>query len=276
MPPNFVRKVSQVAINASHYKKQISNPGTDEPPSKSAKHLSSFQVEKFTFMFNKFFDVDNNGVIEAEDVEGFTEKLRAYNGCKKDSKLYLELTDVNAAFYECIRDQLKAEFLAEDVAEEEVKISWEEANKQYSDANMPKAMNLQQWLNMWGRLCLGSSGISDFPIWVQLLPGLFFRIIDKDEDGILGFNEIKNFYEGMIGIKDIVQLEKISKEGYRAMTANGEYKMNKEHYLFVFANFLLAKDIYGPGKYIFGAFDSRDIDEKFSIKYDDYESIGFE
>ena len=89
----------------------------------------------------------------------------------------------------------------------------------YSDKNMVKSMNLQQWLNMWGRLCYGSAGISDFPIWVQLLPELFFKVIDRDQDGVLSFNEVKNFYRDLIGIKDPVQLEKVCIEGYRAMTA---------------------------------------------------------
>merc|ERR1712136_562718 len=59
-------------------------------------------------------------------------------------------------------------------------------------------------------------------------------------------------------------LDKMGKEGYRAMTANGDYKLTRENYDFVFANFLLGKDIYGPGKYIFGVFDNREIDETFS------------
>ena len=37
----------------------------------------------------------------------------------------------------------------------------------------------------------------------------------------------------------------------------------------MFANFLLGKDIYGPGKYIFGVFDNREIDETFPVKYND-------
>jgi len=141
----------------------------------------------------------------------------------------------------------------------------------YSDAKMPKTMNVVQWLNMWGRLCYGSAGISDFPIWVQILPDIFFGVIDRDNDGILAFNEFKNFYRDMVGIKDPVQLEKVCKEGYRAMTANGDYVLNKANYDFVFANFLLGKDIYGPGKYLFGVFDNREIDETFPVSYNDEE-----
>ena len=50
---------------------------------------------------------------------------------------------------------------------------------------------------------------------------------------------------------------------------NGDYKLNKQNYLFAFANFLLAKGIYGPGKYLFGTFDNREIDESYKVVYND-------
>ena len=36
---------------------------------------------------------------------------------------------------------------------------------------------LDYWLNMWGKLCYGSAGLSDFPIWVQLLPKIYFTLV---------------------------------------------------------------------------------------------------
>lgn len=237
----------------------------------SAKHLSAFQVEKFTYLFNKFFDLKKNGLIEHNDIDAFTEQLRSYSGWTKDSKQYRELQDVNSTFYECITDQVKAEFLSQGVTDEEAMISWEDAAVKYHDQKLSKKMNIRQWLNMWGRLTYGSAGISSFPIWVQLLPEVFFKVIDRDEDGLLGYDEVKQFYKDFIGIKDPAKLEKVIKEGYRAMTANGDYKLTKENFDFVFANFLLGKDIYGPGKYIFGAFDNREIDESFPVRYNDEE-----
>ena len=68
------------------------------------------------------------------------------------------------------------------MAEEDCMIPWEDAFSKYKEVqfNQLPTMNLNQWLNMWGRLCYGSSGISDFPIWVQLLPELFFEVADRD------------------------------------------------------------------------------------------------
>ena len=42
------------------------------------------------------------------------------------------------------------------------------------------SISLIQWLNMWGRLTYGSAGLSDFPCWVQTLPQIFFKVIDRD------------------------------------------------------------------------------------------------
>ena len=56
--------------------------------------------------------------------------------------------------------------------------TWEEAlSAQPIDVT---AITLAQWLNMWGRLCYGSAGMAGFPIWVQLLPKIFFEVIDHD------------------------------------------------------------------------------------------------
>jgi len=236
----------------------------------TAKHLSQFQKEKFSYLFDTFFDIRKNGLLEHNDIDQFAENLRQFSGWSKDSPNYSEMLDILSTFYECICDQLKLEFLAEEGSAEDAMMPWEAAFKKYTTYGM-KSMNLQQWLNMWGRLCYGSAGISDFPIWVQLLPDMFFRVIDRDQDGLLAFEEVKYFYKELIGIKDPAKLDKVSTEGYRAMTANGDYKLIKENYNFCFANFLLGKGIYGPGKYVFGAFDNREIDEQFPVQYNEEE-----
>ena len=79
-------------------------------------------------------------------------------------------------------------------------------------------VNKDQWLNMWGKLCRGSAGISGFPDWVKILGTMFFDIIDRDGDGVLNYDEVKRFYSKLIGIAD-KDLEKFTTEAYRAMTA---------------------------------------------------------
>ena len=151
---------------------------------------------------------------------------------------------------------------------------------------------------MWGKLCRGAAGISGFPIWVKLLCQLFFDTIDRDHDGVLSEQEIRNFYDVLIEVPQD-ELDKVTKEGYRAMTAvsiylnlfpnlivvqyyymskfkhlfiifqGGKYKLTFDNYMYCFANFLLGKGIYGPGKYIFGVFDNSDIDTTYKVIYTD-------
>ena len=94
-----------------------------------------------------------------------------------------------------------------------------------------------------------------------------FCMSNSTEDGVASFGEVKNFYRHFVGLEDADDLDRIAKEGYRVMTANGDYVLNREHYFFCFANFLLGKSIYGPGKYIFGVFDNRELDESYKINY---------
>jgi len=229
------------------------------------KFLSSFQIEKFTYMFNSFFDDSNgDGLLQKEDVDALIERLTKYRGWSVGSTQYNRTHDVLYAFYDCLCDQVRQEKFCSSVAPGFD--TWEEARSVY-DMRVDN-ISLNQWLNMWGRLCRGTAGISGFPIWVSLLGIVFFEVIDRDEDGILEFDEISNYYKGIVGVKD-EDLYVVSKEGYRALTANEGYMLSKENYLFCFANFLLGRDIYGCGKYIFGVFDNREITESYQIIYNE-------
>ena len=82
---------------------------------------------------------------------------------------------------------------------------------------------------MWGKLCRGSAGISGFPIWVKLLCQIFFDTMDRDQDGIVNEKEMRNFYEGLIEVPK-ADLDKVTKEGYRAMTAVSTYLHIKSNF----------------------------------------------
>jgi len=229
------------------------------------RFLSNFQIEKFTYMFNSFFDDSNkDGMLQREDIDALIERLRVYRGWTKDSAHFNRIHDVMYAFYDCLCEQVRQETHCSSFAKGFD--TWAEATSPY-DTNVDN-ISLNQWLNMWGRLCRGTAGMSGFPIWVQLLGTVFFEVIDRDEDGLLEFNEIMNYYKGIVGVKT-EELYVTTKEGYRALTANEGYMLNQENYLFCFANFLLGRDIYGPGKYIFGVFDNREMNEKYQIIYNE-------
>jgi hypothetical protein len=78
---------------------------------------------------------------------------------------------------------------------------------------------------------------------------------------------LRNFYERFTGLSG-AELEKVTEEGYRTASANGDYDLDFDSYKLLFSNFLLGKTIYGPGKYIFGCFDNRDMEEAYKVVYD--------
>jgi len=220
--------------------------------------LSEFQIEKFSFLF-KSLDQSRDGLIDEDDLEYLDELLRNIAGWEKDDPNYLSLVDNNRAFLECMLEQVKRENQSAND-----NISWEEAFKPCK-VNVT-SVTLKNWLNMWARLCRGSAGMDDFPIWVQLLPKVLYNVIVAREGGdCITKSSLKNFYEKFAGLSGS-ELEKTTNEGFKLATANGDYKLNYKTYQLLFSNYLLGKTIYGPGKYLFGVFDNRDSVEQYKIK----------
>jgi len=96
---------------------------------------------------------------------------------------------------------------------------------------------------------------------------VIFNVICSREGGhVISKTALKTFYENFTGLTG-VELEKIANEGFRAMSANGDYVLDYTSYRLLFSNFLLGRTIYGPGKYIFGCFDNSDITTKYKVDY---------
>jgi len=226
------------------------------------RKLSSFQIEKLTYFFHQFFDNDHNGVINADDFTGLNETLRQLAGWQKDDPKFIAMVDNHRVFLECLLDQGRAELDVEGLESR----SWEEAlapSKMVIDS-----VSLNSWLFMWAKLCHGSAGIDDFPIWVQLIPMIIFNVITSyDNSKVITRDSLRHFYKDFTGLTGDT-LEKVATEGYRSMSANGDYELDYKSYKLLFSNFLLGRTIYGPGKYVFGCFDNRDMTEKYQIIYE--------
>ena len=225
------------------------------------KRLSPFQIKKFTFFFKKFFDVNNDGIVDALDFTKLNERLRIMAGWGKNSEEYMTLADTNSVFLECLLDQVKKEGKNQEGLEYR---TWEEALK-------PRklevtSITLNQWLNMWARLCEGSGGMQDFPIWVKLLPQLMFAVqVGKNKEKQITKACLKNFYACFAEEMEEKELEELTEVGYASMTAHGDYELDEDNYVLLFSSFLLGRTIYGPGKYIFGCLDNSDLHTKYPI-----------
>merc|ERR1711934_494423 len=214
--------------------------------------LSSFQ----------FFDHNQDGVIDSQDFAGLNERLRKVAGWELDDPQYLAACDNNRVFFECLLEQAYAERNTEGLEDR----TWEQAlapSKMVVDS-----VSLNSWLHMWARMCQGAAGIDDFPIWVQLITRVIFNVIcSKMRVDYITRESLRNFYENFSGLEG-ANLEKVATEGYRSMSANGDYELDYKSYKLLFSTFLLGRTIYGPGKYIFGCFDNRDMNEPYKIVYD--------
>lgn len=225
--------------------------------------LSIFQIEKLTYFFKSFLDNNRDGIVDAKDFKALSERLRKLAGWESDSEEFGRIEDTMAVFLECLLDQVKAEFGSN--ADGLEFRTWEEAFR--PRMMVVDCVTLNQWLNMWAKLCDGAHGMNDFPIWVQLLPKILFKaIVGNSLSNKVTKPLLRHFYENFIGIagKD---LEDTTEDGFRTMTGDEEYELNLENYSLLFANFLLGRTIYGPGKYIFGCFDNRDMKEKYRLNY---------
>jgi len=236
---------------------------TPEAASTTHEFLSEFQVVKLTYFFQKFFDSNNDGAVDVSDLKGLNERLRSVSGWSVTDPQYRTMEDTNRVFMECLLDQVKMENRDVEGLEQR---SWEEA---LAPRKMKvSSVSLKAWLNMWGRLCKGSAGIDDFPIWVQLIPNVIFNaIVAKEGTNVITRESLKNFYTNFIGLQGD-EIEKTSTDGFRTMSANGDFEVNIDNYKLLFSNFLLGRTIYGPGKYIFGCFDNRDMDEKYQVIFE--------
>jgi len=228
------------------------------------KRLSPFQIEKLKTFFKVFFDIDGNGVIDEHDFKLLNEKLRKIAGWETSSDEYNRLVDTNSVFFECLLDQVKVEqFLDKEGLENR---TWEEALR--PSKVVVNNVTLNQWLNMWAKLCSEASGINDFPIWVQLIPQVMFSVQQgKNKLNHISKDCLRHFYENFAGVKGS-ELEKLTEEGYNTMTANGDYELNLENYNLLFSNFMLGRTIYGPGKFLFGCFDNSDLHKKYQVIFE--------
>jgi len=228
------------------------------------KQLSAFQIEKLKMFFKVFFDANGDGVIDEKDFMILNETLRKLAGWDVNSDEYNRLVDNNSVFFECLLDQVKVEqFLDKEGLENR---TWEEAFK--PSKVVVKSVTLNQWLNMWAKLCSGASGVNDFPIWVQLLPQVMFSVQQgKNKLDHISKDCLRHFYENFSGVKG-ADLGKLTDEGYNTMTANGDYELNMDNYNLLFSNFMLGRTIYGPGKFLFGCFDNSDLHKKYEVIFE--------
>ncbi|KAF2364499.1 EF-hand domain pair [Trinorchestia longiramus] len=127
--------------------------------------LSDFQVEKFTYYFTNVFDHNKDRVITIEDIEALNERMRHYAGWHDDNEYFITMKEIHSDFFEC---------LLEHVGRIEPEYGFE-----FDVDRIPDRVQMYQWLNMWGNLTHGAKAMIDFPVWLQILPKILFKVINR-------------------------------------------------------------------------------------------------
>ncbi|XP_005107567.2 sarcoplasmic calcium-binding proteins I, III, and IV [Aplysia californica] len=190
--------------------------------------LSPFQKEKLQSYF-KFLEPDANGKLESHSLDRILKRIFEFTRWQKDSAKALQCKEIHTAFFE---------------------ILFEKAVEEGGKRGMA---SLDDWYHIWAHILPGCKGMSNFPVWLRLMPKMLFDMIDRNGDGLITEEELIRFYREMVKVEDPA-LEGHTKEAYKDMTDGGRYPLNLDGYEQIFANFLIGKTPHGPGKYIFGCF----------------------
>ncbi|GFS10478.1 sarcoplasmic calcium-binding proteins II, V, VI, and VII [Elysia marginata] len=202
--------------------------------------LSPFQKEKLLYYF-RFLEPDEDGVLDASSMTRLLEKIFKYTGWSQEDRRAIQCLEVHEAIFEILFEK------AEETGGERGKAS------------------LATWYAIWSHMLLGVKGMSGFPIWLRLMPKLLFEMIDRDGDEKISAEELLTFHHKLVVPQESPEvLKERSTAAFNQMTDNGAHPLDYQGFEQVFANFLIGRTPYGPGKYIFGCF-SHESDLPFTL-----------
>ncbi|XP_069102993.1 uncharacterized protein [Argopecten irradians] len=171
-------------------------------------------------------DSDGNGYLTMKDLTVLIKKIIEFTGWNEESAVIKELFEVHVAFFETLQEK---------------------------KVTKKDQIERSDWMSLWQHILPGSMGMQNFPVWLRLLPRFLFRVIDTKNDRLLDTEEIKQFY--VTFLKALPEaVDDLSVSAFNEMTDYGRYPLTLEGYEQMFANFLLGRTKYGPGRHIFGCF----------------------
>ncbi|KAH9514623.1 hypothetical protein Btru_023121 [Bulinus truncatus] len=191
--------------------------------------LSPFQKEKLEYYF-RFLAPDEEGNLDKNSINRLMEKILDFTGWDEDSPTFREFQEVHEAFFEQL---------------------FERAQEEEGEAGK---VTLDNWLSMWSSILPGVMSMHNLPVWLRLMPQLLFKIVDRRRQKYLTANDLEIFYKEMVHL-DSDQAFEVAQKAYSHMTDEGRYPLNEDSYEQLFANFLIGRTPYGPGRYIFGCFE---------------------
>jgi len=198
-----------------------------------AKNLTSYQVDKLTALFEKYLDVDKDGIFTERDIESLNEKIFDFTGWSRDDPKALKLIEYHRDLYKCLLMEINKDILIEE--------------------HKMGDISLIAWMKMWDRLMRRTAALAHLPQWVQVMPYNLFTFIDKKGDKHISKEGLQQFYTDFMLLDD-KRGKLVTENAWTQMTGNGDFKLDLDLYTMCFSNFLFGKSFYGPGLYILGTF----------------------
>ncbi|XP_059486118.1 uncharacterized protein LOC132202862 isoform X2 [Neocloeon triangulifer] len=215
-------------------------PGSPPPP---LVPLSPEQRVKLAQLFNTLLDTDSDSLVSADDFHSLAERLIQFAGWKEHGPQACTLREVVIGLLEAFMLSLHTPDLDNESPMTELR----------SSMSYGLFLGLDDWLSEWSNILRGAKGIQDMPLWLQYFPKVLFAAINRSASGVVSKEELRFFYTSFLGF-DSRKVDEALGPAYRAMTANGDHKLNVGTYKLVFANFLLGRNPNGPGQFVFGPF----------------------
>ena len=147
-------------------------------------------------MFRVWFECPTTDSITVENVQEWIEKLRKHCKYQKTDQHHFRNVDVFETVFDSLKEQASQEKgrtllpsyeIAKQIKQNSEAVeataarrTWEEALKARPPS--PQQVTLDNWLNMWGKLCYGAAGLEDFPHWIRCLPDILFDAMDRDSE----------------------------------------------------------------------------------------------
>jgi hypothetical protein len=105
--------------------------------------------------------------------------------------------------------------------------------------------------------------------WLGKQPKTLFDTINRSSSGTIKKNELKLFYTAFLDAGKLgdIKLTELTEKSYNAMTSNGDVELSYHIYKLSFLNFLLGKQPYGPGQFMFGWVEVGSDEDRFPIDY---------
>jgi len=228
------RKVS-ISDRRESFIADVYKQGKSKGPEKpfTAKNMTPYQTEKLRALFEKYYDVNKDGVITESDIEALNEKFVDFTGWNPEELKMQRLLEYHKDLFKCLLMEVN-----KDVHIEEHKTN---------------DISLTAWMKMWDRLMKNSLALAHLPQWVQVMPYNLFSYLDKNGEGHINKQTLYEFYTDFI-LLDEKRGKTVVENAWVQMTGNGDYKLTLDLYTMCFSNFLFGKTFYGPGLFILGCF----------------------